>query len=252
MKNKILASVLAVLTAGALLTACGSKTETQDAVSTENVQEEAPAAEEAVEARETEEAVDTASSDGEEMVSDEIFEILQNSYSLLVEYHDAVAELYNSDEVAANPEIEELMSQAYDIIEEMGNITQEEVSPEDAETLIDAMDQIVDGLSVIVDGMEVAGDSDAADGEVVSDETFAAVQQNYEDLTTVYNIVAEAYNNGDVADQDIEDTMNQARELIEKMGTISQDNLTEADAEELVDLMVSIVEVLGVVADSIG
>lgn len=247
MKNKVLLSMMAALMTAAMLTACGGDKEAK-APAASTTEEAAPETEEKTEEADTSAEEETdAAADGD-MVSDEVFEILQDNYALLVEAHDAVAEAYNSDEIAANADIEDAMNQAYDIILEMGEVTQENITESDAIELNDAMADILEVLSMVVDGMEVT----EGGAEMVSDETFAAVQENYEDLTIVYNIVADAYNNGDVKDADIEDAMNQAREIIEEMGTILQDNLTEEDAENLVDLMVQIVEVLGVVADSVG
>lgn len=254
MKKKIVSMVLAVMMAASLTTACGGDNKkAADTSSTAKTQTATPAASTDTKTETPAPAAkdDTAaaSTDGE-TVSDEVFAQMQDCYDLMVQYYNAAVDLYSDDAVAASEEVNDVMSQAKEIIEEMGEITQDSLTPDDAVELIDAMEIIVDVLSETVDGMELTDDADAADGEMVSDETFATLQANYEDLTTVYNIIAEAYNNGAEENADIVDTMNQAYEIIEQMGEITQDSITEADAEALINSMVEIVEVLAVVADA--
>lgn len=240
MKKSILSIVLAALMTGTLLTGCGGgKTPKETAATT--------AATTAAKA-ETTAAAQSGKSDsaGEEAVSDETFSILQDNYALMVECYDAVRELYTSDEIAADGDIEEAMNMAADVINQMGEITQDSITEEDAVTLNDAIGDILDGLSAVVDGMEIAG------GDGVSDETFNVLQTDYQAMVEAYNAVAEAYNNGGTANADIENTMNQAREIIEQMGQITQDNITEADAEELVSAMEDILSVLETVVNSLG
>lgn len=253
MKKKIVSVVLAVAMTTTLLTACGGDKGASAPASTPQTAAPAPAPAETQAAAANDAAeTDTTATDGE-MVSDETFETLQENYGILVECHDAVAELYNSDEIAANPDIEEAMSQAYDIIEQMGEITQDTLTEDDAIALNDAMADLIDALSMVVDGMEAADGADAeaaADGEMVSDETFAVLQENYDILTQLYDMVAEAYNSDEVAaNPEIEDAMNQAYDIIEQMGEITQDTLTEDDAVALNELMIGIVEVFQAVAD---
>lgn len=256
MKKKIVSMVLAVMMAASLTTACGGDNKkAADTSSTAKTQTAAPAASSNTNTKTETPAPaakdDTAaaSTDGD-TVSDEAFAQMQECYDLMVQYYNAAVDLYSDDAVAASEEINDVMSQAKEIIEEMGEITQDSLTPDDAVELIDAMETIVDVLSETVDGMELTDGAGAADGEMVSDETFATLQANYEDLTTVYNVIAEAYNNGAEENADIVDTMNQAYEIIEQMGEISQDSITEADAEALINSMVEIVEVLAVVADA--
>lgn len=251
MKKKIVSVILAVAMTATLLTACGGDKEASAPASTPQpaTQAQAPVETQTTVENDTTEA-DAA--DGE-MVSDEIFETLQDNYSILVEYHDAVAELYNSDEIAANPEIEEAMSQAYDIIEQMGEITQETLTEEKAIVLNDAMAQLIDAFGMVVGEMELTegtGTAAEADGEMVSDETFAALQENYDLLTQLYDAVAEAYNSDEVAaNPEIEDAMNQAYDLIEQMGEITQETLTEEDAVALSELMVGLANIFQAVVD---
>jgi len=110
------------------------------------------------------------------------------------------------------------------------------------------MEDILNGFADLVDGMEAA---DSTEDGVVSDETFAVLQENYAALTEAYNAVAELYNDDSIeANADVENALNQAYDIIEKMGTIEQTSITEADAEALNDAMVVILEVLDAAIDA--
>lgn len=242
MKKKLVSVVLAAVMAATLLTGCGgsknaaatapaSTTET----ATANVETSAPEVEE---------------STGGEMVSDETFAVLQEDYDAMVDCYNEVVDLYNSDEIAADADIEDLLNEAADIIEQMGEITQDSITEEDAGLLTDAMVDILEGLSALVDGMEEA---DNAPGEMVSDENFAILQENYGTLIEVYDAVVEAYSSEEIeANAEIEDALNAAAELLEEMGTIEQANLSEADAEELNNLMEAVLNSLVEIADAMG
>ena len=69
----------------------------------------------------------------------------------------------------------------------------------------------------------------------------------------LYDLVAEAYNSDAVAaNPAIEDAMNQAYDIIVWMGNITQDMLTEADAEVMDELMNSLVDVFEAVVNEIN
>ena len=92
-----------------------------------------------------------------------------------------------------------------------------------------------------------------ANGAMVSDATFAVLQENYVLLTQLYDLVAEAYNSDAVAaNPAIEEAMNQARDIIVWMGNITQDMLTEADAATIDELMDSLVDVFEAVVNEIS
>lgn len=178
MKKKFLAMIMAGVMAAALLTACGGGSE-------ETAAEDTAVEETAEDTADTEDAGD--------MVSDETFEILQDNYATMVEAYNAVAELYSSDEIAADADIEDTMNKAADVINQMGEITQDSMTEADAEDLNSAMVDILDALSMLVDGMQEAdgaADAEAADG-AVSDETFAILQDNFKTLSDAYDIVAD-------------------------------------------------------------
>lgn len=248
MKKRVLAVMMGAVMTAAVLTACGGDKRGEAAepvIQTTSTEEAAPAeeaapVEEETAAEETEQTEETAT----EMVSDETFAQLQDNFELMSECYDQVLDLYSSDDIQADADIEDAMLQAAEVIDQMGEITQESITEEDAETLNQAMADILDGLSALVDGMSI---------EVVSDETFATLQENYAAMTEAYNAVAEAYNSDAVAaDADIEAAMNEAAEIIEQMGELEQETLTESDAEDLNEAMLNILEALEIIVNAMG
>lgn len=113
MKKKLLAVLLTGAMVMSMLTACGGGSEE---TSTDT------AAEEVVEEEDT--AEDSAA-DG--MCSDETFSALQDNYASMVEAYNAVKDLYESDEIEADDSIEDVMNQAADVINEMGEISQDTI-----------------------------------------------------------------------------------------------------------------------------
>ena len=234
MKKKLLAVVLAGVMSMSMLTACGG-TETTAEVEKAAVEEET----------EAEETTEDASGD---MCSDETFSILQDNYATMVDCYNAVKELYESDEIAADADIEDTMNKAADVINQMGEITQDTITEADAEDLNSAMVDILDALENIVDAMQTTGD---VAGDVCSDDTFATLQDNYAVLTDAYNVVYDAYMSDEIEqNDDIEDALNQTADIINEMGEISQDTITEADAEALNDSMLTLLDVLDAVVDA--
>lgn len=189
---------------------------------------------------------DTSATDSE-MCSDETFSALQDNYASMVEAYNAVKDLYESDEIEADASIEDVMNQAADVINEMGEISQDSITEEDADTLNSAMLDILDALSLTVDGM--TGTADASDA--CSDETFTALQDNYATLSEVYTTVSDAYMSDEVEqNDDIEAALNETQDIMTQMGEISQDTITEEDAEVLNDSMLSLMDVLDAVVDA--
>ena len=142
------------------------------------------------------------------------------------------------------------MNKAADVINQMGEITQDSMTEADAEDLNSAMVDILDALSMLVDGMQEADGAEAADG-AVSDETFAILQDNFKTLSDAYDIVADYYMSDEVeADADIEDILNQTADVINEMGEISQDTITEEDAVTLNDTMMSLMDSLQIIVDA--
>lgn len=229
MKKNLLAVLVSTMMAAALVVGCGS---------------EAPASAEEV----TEVVEETTDEVSDDVCSDETFAELQDCYAITVEIYDAVTELYMSDEIEQNDDIEALLAEAEEVIAEMGEISQDELTEADAADLMDAMADIIEGLGYLVDGMDIAADDVA---EMVSDETFEALSECYAELCEDYEIVVEYYLSDDVAaDADIEAALEEAGAIIDEIGEISQEDFTEADAEDLYDTMVTLDAILAVYVDA--
>lgn len=241
MKKKFVAIMMSAVMAATLLTACGdTPVENEPEVS-------APApAPSSAEVENSEQPVMADPADSN-MVSDDTFTIIQQNYAVMLQYHDAIAQAYNSDEIAANPEIESAMNEAADLIVKMGEIQQDALTEEDAIALNDLIIAAVDGLTAIAQAMETTDGAGEAEAAAVSDETFAILQQNWASLTSFYNEAATAYNegvsNGTLErDESFENLMNQAAEILEQMQTVSQTDITQEQAVELNDTMIAIQE----------
>lgn len=128
-----------------MLTACGSTEETTTDEVVEDVVEDATE-EDVVEEDATE---DVAA----ETCSDETFAALQENYAAMTDAYNAVVDAYNSDEVEADADIEATLNSAQEVITEMGEITQDTITEEDADTLNQAMLTILDALQTVVDAM---------------------------------------------------------------------------------------------------
>lgn len=232
MKKKLLAVLLTGAMVMSMLTACGGGSEETAAdTATEDVAEE-------------------EATDGE-MCSDETFSALQDNYASMVEAYNAVKDLYESDEIEGDAAIEDVMNEAADVINQMGEITQDTITEEDADTLNSAMLDILDALSNLVDGMTVAEDGSDASAESCSDETFSALQDNYASLVEAYDAVYEAYQSDEVEQNDeIESALSQTQEVMDQMGEITQDTITEEDAYTLNDAILTLLDVLGSIVDA--
>lgn len=230
MKKKLFAVLLTGAMVMSMLTACGGSDETTTDAATE--------------------AVSAAATDGE-MCSDETFSALQDNYATMTEAYNAVKDLYENDAIAADEAIEDVMNQAADVINQMGEISQDSITEEDAVTLNSAMVDILDALSSVVDGMTTTGGGDEAASEGCSDETFAVLQENYSTLSGVYETVANAYMSDEIEqNDDIETALTETEDIMSQMGEISQDSITEEDAVVLNDSMAALLEVLGAVVDA--
>lgn len=230
MKKKLLAVLLTGVMAMSMLTACGGSDESTTGAATEDVAE--------------------VSADGE-MCSDDTFSALQENYAAMTEAYNAVKDLYENDAVAADADIEDVMNQAADVINQMGEISQDSITEEDADTLNSAMLDIADVLSAVIDGMTMTEGGDEAASEGCSDETFATLQENYSTLSGVYDTVEAAYMSDEIEqNDDIEAALTQTQDIMTQMGEISQDSITEEDAVALNDAMISLLEVLGAVVDA--
>ena len=80
------------------------------------------------------------------------------------------------------------------------------------------------------------------------------LQDNFAALTDVYNTVVDLYNNeGIEPDDDVEDLLNQTKEVIEEVGELDEDDLDdESEMEKINDTMVTLLEALGGIVDSMS
>lgn len=233
MKKKIVAMMMVLALGASTLVACGGSDDTATETKTEA---EAPAADE---------AADDAAADG--MVSDETFANLQDTFAILVDEYNQVKEMYEADEVAADANIEDVLNDCADLINEMGEITQEELTEADADVLIDSMVKIEDTLNLVINGMTVVeSDGLATDAEIAElQDNFAALKESYDIVSNLYYETEEI-----PADAEIEAHLENASELIAEIGDIETANLTSQDCSDINDAMVSILEYLEAIVDA--
>ncbi|OON87382.1 hypothetical protein BXO88_03665 [Oribacterium sp. C9] len=94
------------------------------------------------------------------------FEDLQDNYKILTDVYGKVEDLYLNDKIEQDDNIEALLTQAKDIISEMGELSEADfTNSKDFQDINDAMVKIIEGLGNVVDGMTVK-DSEA---ETVAD-----------------------------------------------------------------------------------
>lgn len=88
-------------------------------------------------------------------LSDADWASLQSNHNALVKAYNEVANLYNSDQIKANKDIEAVMEEAKNLIEQMGTIERAGLSIADGQKLNGAMKETVEALEKIVAAMEV-------------------------------------------------------------------------------------------------
>lgn len=94
----------------------------------------------------------------------------------------------------------------------------------------------------------------AASDDMCSDEDFAALQDAYAAIAEEYNAVVDYYTNNDdiPQDDDVESLLAQAKEYMDMVGEINQNELTTPDAEELAESMLMVAEGLAQGAEALG
>lgn len=228
MKKKILAILMVTILSMSMLTACGSS----DSDSEETTKATA--------------SESTSESSGD-MVSDEYFANLQEAYAALAEEYNEVVDIYNSDEIAANEDIESTLAQAKDLMEQMGEIDQSELTQADAEDLMQAMVDIEDALNLIIEGMELADNS----GALASAEDIQTLQDNYALLVQAYDQVVDVYNDDSVAqNDDIEAALADVMSITQEMGEIETDTLTVKDCDDLNGAINDLAQTLKLILDN--
>ena len=232
--------LLALIVCGTMvlsMTACGGSKETPAAQNDVSVQAEADPVEDA-EAEET---------GAKEMCSDETFASLQEVFGLLTDLHNQTVDLYSEDQIAADADLEDALNQSADAINQMGELTQENISEDDALVLLNAMETLADALYAADEAMM----GEVTESTPCSDETFAVLQSNYQLLVEAYNAVSDAYMSDEIEQSDeVEANLNQAKELIESLGEVDQASLVEEDAESTIDAMSAINDYLAAILEA--
>lgn len=218
--------LLALIVCGTMvlsMTACGGSKETPAAQNDVSVQAEADTVEDA-EAEET---------GAKEMCSDETFASLQEVFGLLTDLHNQTVDLYSEDQIAADADLEDALNQSADAINQMGELTQENISEDDALVLLNAMETLADALYAADEAMM----GEVTESTPCSDETFAVLQSNYQLLVEAYNAVSDAYMSDEIEQSDeVEANLNQAKELIESLGEVDQQALLRKTQSQLLML----------------
>ncbi len=203
MKKRVLAVLFASVLACSMLMACGD--------------EEATAV--------AEEATEAAA----EASSEFTFEDLQENYAAMTEAYDAVEKLYMDDAIEQSDDVEELLTEAKDVIDQMGELTEDDFANESE--LLDMNNSILDilnALDKIIDMMDTT-DAASASGSV-SEGAFADLQENYATLVETYNLVEDAYMSDAIAQDDtVEELLTEAKGLIDEMGELSESDFTSDD-----------------------
>ena len=232
--------LLALIVCGTMvlsMTACGGSKVTPAAQNDVSVQAEADTVEDA-EAEET---------GAKEMCSDETFASLQEVFGLLTDLHNQTVDLYSEDQIAADADLEDALNQSADAINQMGELTQENISEDDALVLLNAMETLADALYAADEAMM----GEVTESTPCSDETFAVLQSNYQLLVEAYNAVSDAYMSDEIEQSDeVEANLNQAKELIESLGEVDQASLVEEDAESTIDAMSAINDYLAAILEA--
>ena len=94
----------------------------------------------------------------------------------------------------------------------------------------------------------------ATSDDMCSDSDFKALQEAYAAIAEEYNTVVDFYNTNDDIPQDdeMESLLAQAKEYMDMVGEINQNEITTSDAEELAESMVMVAEGLAQAAEALG
>jgi len=234
MKKKIMAVLICSMLSVSLLAGCG-KDEEEAAEATEVVTE--------VEETTEEEVAD--------MCSDEDFKTLQDAYAALADEYNAIADYYvNNDDIAKDEDMESLLGQAKDYMDMVGEIQQNELAAADASELAQSMITVEEGLVKAAEALDIMAENGAAAAAECSEESFAALQETYGYLVEEYNTIVEEYQNNDAVPQnsDLEGYLDEAKALIEEIGSVEQNTISEADAVSLAESMTTLANSMAEVA----
>ena len=251
MKRFLALSLSALMLCGAL-TACGGSTETEAPAP---AQTEAPAADTADTAAP---AADTASTEGPKASGEGFtFADLQDNYALLSDLYDQVEAAYMDNSIAQSDEVEANLTEAKDLIDQMGELTEADFADEkDLLEMNDAIYNMCDALGAIVDQMEAAPAEEAPAEEAPAAEsiTFEDLQDAYVELVDDYNTIKDAAESGAVTlNDDQTAAMNEAADLINELGDLNEADFTsQEDIDTIGASIVSIDDSLATIAASLS
>lgn len=237
MKRFLALSLSALMICGAL-TACGGSSETTAPApaetsapdKTEKPAEEKPAEEAKTEKTEKKEA--KASTEGF------TFADLQDNYAILTDLYNTVEAAYMDESIAQSDEVEANLTEAKDLIDQMGELTEADFADEkDLLEMNDAIYNMCEALGAIVDQMEEAPAeaeepaAEAAEATEESDDiTFEDLSAAYAELVEDYNTIKDAAESGAVTLNDEQHAaMDEAADLINELGEISESDFASQD-----------------------
>ena len=251
MKRFLALSLSALMLCGAL-TACGGSTETEAPAPAET---SAPAADTADTAAP---AADTASTEGPKASGEGFtFADLQDNYALLSDLYDQVGAAYMDNSIAQSDEVEANLTEAKDLIDQMGELTEADFADEkDLLEMNDAIYNMCEALGAIVDKMEAAPAEAAPAEEAPAAEsiTFEDLQDAYVELVDDYNTIKAAAESGAVTlNDDQTAAMNEAADLINELGDLNEADFTsQEDIDTIGASIVSIDDSLATIAASLS
>ena len=256
MKRFLALSLSALMLCGAL-TACGGSTETEAPAPAET---SAPAADTTAPAADTAApAADTAASTDGPKASGEGFTFadLQDNYALLSDLYDKVEAAYMDNSIAQSDEVEANLTEAKDLIDQMGELTEADFADEkDLLEMNDAIYNMCDALGAIVDKMEAAPAEEAPAEAAPAEEsiTFEDLQDAYVELVDDYNTIKDAAESGAVTLNDEQTAaMDEAADLINELGELNEADFTsQEDIDTIGASIVSIDEGLSAIAASLS
>ena len=155
MKNKIVKVLAATALSVALMAGCGNN----GAATTTETKETTEV---------TEKPAEKEEADTQETGTEFTFSDLQDSYKMLVECYDEVEGLYANENIAQDSEVESLLTEAKGIIDEMGELKEDDfASTDDMIAFNDTIATMVEALGGVVDKMEVSDNSEGVETEDV-------------------------------------------------------------------------------------
>ena len=255
MKRFLALSLSALMLCGAL-TACGGSTETEAPAPAET---SAPAADTAAPAADAAApAADTASTEGPKASGEGFtFADLQDNYALLSDLYDQVEAAYMDNSIAQSDEVEANLTEAKDLIDQMGELTEADFADEkDLLEMNDAIYNMCEALGAIVDKMEAAPAEEAPAEEAPAEGsiTFEDLQDAYVELVDDYNTIKDAAESGAVTlNDDQTAAMNEAADLINELGDLNEADFTsQEDIDTIGASIVSIDDSLATIAASLS